>query len=133
MKKNDVIKGTLTAVGNDISSVEYLKDYVKNGIAYVTGGGDDTVTGTQYDDIMLGGLGNDTLNGGDGDDIIYGNDKIPSFEQFIAKHFNLDTETDDDVLNGGKEMIDYSETREMTPLTVAKAKIPSKAEKVTIR
>ena len=102
VEKNDVIKGTLTAVGNDISSVEYLKDYVKNGIAYVTGGGDDTVTGTQYDDIMLGGLGNDTLNGGDGDDIIYGNDKIPSFEQFHRETFNLDTETDDDVLNGGK-------------------------------
>ena len=116
-EKNDNLKGTVTQKGVDIDTPEEvsnafgepavvpkhpLKNYVENGIAYVTGGGDDTVTGTQYDDIMLGGLGNDILNGGDGDDIIYGNDKTPSFEQFHRETFNLDTETDDDVLNGGK-------------------------------
>ena len=36
----------------------------------LTAGGDDIVTATDLDDILIGGGGNDTLNGGGGDDSI---------------------------------------------------------------
>ncbi|WP_297990140.1 calcium-binding protein, partial [uncultured Campylobacter sp.] len=47
------------------------KDRLSNGIIYLLGGGADTATGTDKDDILIGGDGSDTLYGDKGDDIIF--------------------------------------------------------------
>ena len=56
----------------------HLADYVKHGIVYVTGDGNDSITGTQYNDILHGGKGDDILDGKEGYNIYYigGSDKI---------------------------------------------------------
>ena len=85
--ENDKLAGTVTNNGVDIDTADEssnafgqpavtpihpLKNYVKNGIVYVTGDGDDSIIGTDYADIMIGGDGDDTLNGGSGNDVLYG-------------------------------------------------------------
>ena len=82
--ENDKLVGTVTNNGVDIdtadessnafgqpavTSTHPLKNYVKNGIVYVTGDGSDTIIGTDYPDIMLGGYGNDYYYAGNGDEI----------------------------------------------------------------
>ncbi|HSC74691.1 MAG TPA: hypothetical protein VLB90_00455 [Pseudomonadales bacterium] len=49
-----------------------LGQYVKNGIIYVAGDGNDSIDATQNNDILLGGNGTDTLNGNAGNDILEG-------------------------------------------------------------
>lgn len=46
-------------------------DRLSNGIIYLLGGGADTATGTDKDDILIDGGGSDTLYGDKGDDIIF--------------------------------------------------------------
>ena len=60
--------------------LNHFKDHIKNGITYVGGAGSDSITGTDYDDILYGydkyGKGDDgatdTLIGGKGSDKLYG-------------------------------------------------------------
>ena len=43
------------------------------------GSGNDTVTGSQYNEELRGGAGNDTLNGGSGDDVLIGGEGSDMF------------------------------------------------------
>ena len=85
--KSDDISGTVTLTGVNIDQElvapskmgvpgaikkHILSPYVKNGIVYVAGGGDDRITGTNNNDLFLGGDGNDILIGKGGDDELYG-------------------------------------------------------------
>ena len=85
------------------SWIEKYQKYIKNGIVYVTGNGNDTVIGTDYDDRLLGGEDNDTLNGGEGDDYMEGGQGL---DTYIIK--GEDTVFDSDMQgkilfdNGGK-------------------------------
>ena len=92
---SDFFYNTTETLMNFFSSAEkYQKYIIKNGITYIAGGGKDTVTGTDYNDHLMGnadddilkgeagndylygGYGEDTLSGGTGDDVLYGaNDK----------------------------------------------------------
>ncbi|VEB25596.1 RTX toxin protein [Actinobacillus lignieresii] len=58
--KQDIID-SLTKIDNRLAS------YVKNGVVYVMGNGDDIVTGTEYEDIFHGGQGEDIYHAGEGD------------------------------------------------------------------
>jgi Ca2+-binding RTX toxin-like protein len=55
------------------------------------GAGDDSITGTQGDDVLFGGDGRDTLRGAFGDDVLFGG----------ADNDTLLGQTGDDVLDGG--------------------------------
>ncbi|ERH26852.1 type I secretion target GGXGXDXXX repeat-containing domain protein, partial [Aggregatibacter sp. oral taxon 458 str. W10330] len=68
---SSIIGGTSSA-SNFAKLDNPLSEYVKNGIAYVTGDGDDRITGTNNNDLFLGGDGNDILIGKGGDDELYG-------------------------------------------------------------
>ena len=46
--------------------------YLKNGIVYIAGNGNDTIVGTQYNDQLIGGNGIDSLDGGKGSDRLEG-------------------------------------------------------------
>jgi Ca2+-binding RTX toxin-like protein len=115
---NDNIVGTVTTEKVDISKDEFhvggiggsvfgfgldnnLFPYIKNGIAYITGEGNDTITGTSANDLFFGGVGNDTLlgglgydtyafNNGDGQDTIIDSDgkgKINIIGKLTLAHF----------------------------------------------
>ncbi|MDY6120158.1 MAG: hypothetical protein SPI03_02280, partial [Campylobacter sputorum] len=60
----------------------HYKQHIKNGITYIGGKGSDTITGTEFDDILYSNdkslkddNSSDTLQGGKGYDIYYANDK----------------------------------------------------------
>ncbi len=72
-----------------LSDHRYLGQYVKNGIIYVTGSGNDLVNATEWNDILLGNEGSDTLaanagddhlDGGAGDDILDGGEGLNTFD-----------------------------------------------------
>jgi Ca2+-binding RTX toxin-like protein len=74
---NDFLEGDLAnsdAIDFHLSSHRQLGQYVKNGITYVAGAGNDRVNATQYNDILLGGTGEDLLNGNAGNDYLEGGD-----------------------------------------------------------
>lgn len=73
--------------------LNHFKDHIKNGITYVGGAGSDSITGTDYDDILyghdkegkdddkaadtlIGGKGSDKLYGGKGDDTLIGSFRL---------------------------------------------------------
>ncbi len=126
----DMLSGTITGTDTDLSDDHYffdsevdsfmglgmevaswipsfnldnpLHEYVQNGIHYIAGGGNDSVTGTESADIIKGGAGDDKLNGVAGDDIIYGgagDDKLSGGDG----HDTFYGEEGNDVLNGGSE------------------------------
>jgi serralysin len=65
---NTALTGTS---GNDVFDFSGLT--AKTGLLYVYGnGGNDTLTGSAFDDDLRGGAGNDVLSGGDGNDSLYG-------------------------------------------------------------
>lgn len=74
---NDFLEGDLAndhAIDFHLSSHRQLGQYVKNGITYVAGAGNDRVIATEYNDILLGGTGEDALNGKAGNDYLEGGD-----------------------------------------------------------
>lgn len=129
-----LISTTPSIIGNSISSLVYIKagsavpetNYISpsityqvqdmnldfgvflhttsaNRLAYVMSG-DDTVTGTQYNDILFGGTGNDTINGGVGTDtVIYSgaraNFTITSLGASYIIKDNVSTEGVDTLVN----------------------------------
>lgn len=62
---------------------------------------DQTITGTAFNDQMMGKGGNDTINGGDGDDVIYGHDKPGGDQEGETGNDILNGEGGDDMLFGG--------------------------------
>ncbi len=48
-----------------------LSEYTDNGLVYVVGAGNDTVSGTGSNDVIFGGAGTDALFGEGGDDFIF--------------------------------------------------------------
>ncbi|MBI2995078.1 MAG: FG-GAP repeat protein, partial [Gammaproteobacteria bacterium] len=92
---DDVIIGAVSAdpdgarvVGE--SYVVFGRDF-RDEAAFTGTAGDDTHTGADTDEILLGGLGNDTLDGAGGNDVLTGG----------AGDDTLDGEADDDLLRGG--------------------------------
>ena len=66
---------------DDNHRIEYLefadgttKNLTEMGFTYTMSDSNDNVTGTTYNDILIGNGGNDTLSGNNGDDVLYGND-----------------------------------------------------------
>jgi Ca2+-binding RTX toxin-like protein len=77
---NDAINGTISRTGVDISAVNHpLAEWVKNGISYIGGAGNDTINGTGNNDKLLGGADNDTLTGGKGNDTLEGGSGIDTY------------------------------------------------------
>ncbi|MCF6273809.1 MAG: hypothetical protein L3J37_11590 [Rhodobacteraceae bacterium] len=71
----------------------YFSDYVKNGIIYITGGGDDYVQGTNFDDDFRTGTGQDIIEANAGDDWIDGGagaDVIDGGDGIDVLHFAKD-------------------------------------------
>jgi len=68
----DALNGTTSVTGVDVSSHEYLKDYILNGIRYITGDGADTIIATDGNDVLEGAAGGDSLSGLGGNDSLYG-------------------------------------------------------------
>lgn len=85
----DVLSGLITRTKVDLGAEEYnvggwrgsvldfgldnnFENFVKNGIAYLGGGGNDIITGTDKNDALYGGVGEDVLKGGSGEDKLYG-------------------------------------------------------------
>jgi hypothetical protein len=67
----------------------------------ITGGeGNDTITGLGGNDILDGNEGNDTISGGEGDDIITGSEGNDTLSGEGGNDF-VDGGNDDDVLSGG--------------------------------
>jgi Ca2+-binding RTX toxin-like protein len=62
------------------------------GVIINGGAGDDTITGSAFDDKIDGGAGEDTIHGGSGDDIVEGG---PGSDPHLSGHDG------DDVINGG--------------------------------
>ena len=77
--KNDInvsslgfFKGAGAKIVYDLENFNKYREYLKNGITYVGGDGDDTIEGTEYSDILKGNSDNDTLSGKGGDDQLEG-------------------------------------------------------------
>jgi Ca2+-binding RTX toxin-like protein len=69
----DELDGTISVTDVDISAINYpLSDWVKNGISYIGGAGNDRIYGTVYSDKLIGGADNDILAGRKGNDQLYG-------------------------------------------------------------
>ncbi|MHA6833211.1 calcium-binding protein [Ralstonia pseudosolanacearum] len=87
---DDAMGGFSTPGGTDLNQSEYqlgswffgkvlglglssnLYPYLRNGVAYVAGDGNDSLVGTGYSDALYGGDGDDTLTGGAGSDTLAG-------------------------------------------------------------
>jgi len=65
---NDGINGTITTSNVDLSEHHYLKEYLVNGVHYISGEGADTIVATDKNDILDGGIGSDLLMGEYGED-----------------------------------------------------------------
>jgi Ca2+-binding RTX toxin-like protein len=91
--------------GND--RVDFSNNDV--GVNYITGTGNNTVTGTAHNDYLTGlsgndsldgGLGNDTLTGGIGNDSLYGSNGNDHLSGGVGRD-TLDGGAGDDLLDGG--------------------------------
>lgn len=69
-QQDDVMDG-YGAKNEDLDSHRQLDEFSNNGIVYVGGLGSDTVKGTTYNDVLIGGQGKDHLQGGVGDDAYF--------------------------------------------------------------
>lgn len=58
------------------SIINHYKDSIGNGIVYVSGGGNDVISGTNNDDVIIAGDNDDILSGGNGKDILNGGNGI---------------------------------------------------------
>lgn len=72
----DVISLYTSRTGVNVSDPGYdlpnpLSAHTDDGLIYVAGAGDDTITGTGSDDVIFGGDGIDHLFGGGADDFIF--------------------------------------------------------------
>ncbi len=57
---------------NDNAGTEYIPSIYEDGITIVSSDGDDQLTGSDSDDVLIGGAGNNRILGKDGDDILDG-------------------------------------------------------------
>jgi Ca2+-binding RTX toxin-like protein len=66
-------------------------------------GGNDTITGTRFDDTINGGDGNDTLTGGVGNDVLNGDNGMDTLNGSAGddRLSGPDTDSAVDTLNGG--------------------------------
>ncbi len=72
----DVISLYTSRTGVNVSDPGYdlpnpLSEHTDDGLIYVAGAGNDTITGTSDEDVLFGGQGADKLFGGSGDDFIF--------------------------------------------------------------
>ena len=110
--KNDInvsslgfFKGAGAEIVYDLENFNKYREYLKNGITYVGGDGDDTIEGTEYSDILKGNSDNDTLSGKGGDDQLEGGSGSDTY--YIEGH---DTVFDADSMGKlffGKDKAEY--------------------------
>lgn len=72
----DVISLYTSRTGVNVSDPGYdlpnpLSEHTDDGLIYVAGAGNDTITGTSDEDVLFGGQGADKLFGGSGDDFFF--------------------------------------------------------------
>ena len=92
--------GTLSANVYDFSGLASLA-----GLAFVDGGGgNDTITGSRFADVLRGGAGNDRITGGRGGDLLTGGSGYDSF--VFAAGFGRDVVTD---FSAGAGVVDIIE------------------------
>lgn len=73
---------------------------ITNGYVVLTHGGNDIITGSNFDDSLFAGAGDDNVNGGEGNDRIYGgsgNDTLVGY----AGNDDIYGNHGDDLINGG--------------------------------
>ncbi|MHA6909600.1 calcium-binding protein [Ralstonia pseudosolanacearum] len=108
----DSIEGFVTPSGVDLNKDKYNLDgwflggvldlgldsnlyaYLQNGVAYVAGGGNDQIVGTDRNDALYGVDGDDTLTGGAGNDTLVGGKGFDSY--VIDAQSGSDTMIDED-------------------------------------
>ena len=69
---SDSIDGAISLSGRNVASDVRLVNYVKNGLVYIGGAGNDSISGTEQSDIIYGNNGQDILRGASSDDTLYG-------------------------------------------------------------
>lgn len=69
----DIEKLQVSGIGGD-DTIVAIGNFNVNQLRLDGGDGNDTLTGSESDDLLLGGLGNDTLNGEGGEDELHGGD-----------------------------------------------------------
>jgi ELWxxDGT repeat protein len=70
------------------------------GVTVFAQGGNDTVTGSNFDDFLWGGVGNDTLAGGGGNDLLFGDLGADSFSGG-AGNDTIYADSTDTLISGG--------------------------------
>lgn len=95
---NDVITGATSRTGVDISAFTHpLSNWVKNGISYFGGAGNDIINGTGYNDKIFGGDDNDTLVGNKGNDYLEGGQGFDYYIYNSGDGFDAIVDTDGSV------------------------------------
>ena len=84
-----------------IQSYSYLSSFISNGVVILEDGGNDVLTGSNYDDKLLGGAGDDGLYGGLGNDNLYGGDGDDSALEGEWGDDEIYGELGNDKLDGG--------------------------------
>jgi hypothetical protein len=64
----------LSVTGVNLATQRYLASFVKNGISYVSGAGEDVLHGGAKNDNLYGGADNDSFFGNSGNDLFHGGD-----------------------------------------------------------
>ncbi|WP_167383018.1 calcium-binding protein [Pasteurella oralis] len=119
--QDDKLDGATTLTGVELDLESYIEmnqdgpiryhrlmNYVKNGITYVTGKGNDEIKGTKYNDIFYAGEGSDLLEGGEGHDIYYvtnGDIIIDSDGNGEIRFQNKDNKYPEEVKNEDNEVV----------------------------
>lgn len=70
------------------------------GVEVYSGGGDDAITGSGFNDFLFSGVGDDTVNGGGGDDVILGDSGADSLSG-EAGNDSIYVDAMDTLFNGG--------------------------------
>ncbi|WP_230409287.1 calcium-binding protein [Zooshikella harenae] len=70
--ENDVINAQTTVEDIELDEQRFLGEFADNGIYYISGKGNDTIAGSENDDVLDTGIGDDVLDGQRGDDVLIG-------------------------------------------------------------
>ncbi|WP_282600499.1 calcium-binding protein [Ralstonia pseudosolanacearum] len=146
----DSIEGFVTPGGVDLNKDKYNLDgwllgevldlglnsnvyaYLQNGVAYVAGGGDDKIVGTDRNDALYGGDGDDTLTGGAGNDTLVGGKGFDSY--VIDAQSGSDTMIDEDgsgrIVFGGLQLTGVGRLQAQTASSVTWSETLSSGQQV---
>ncbi|KAF4513784.1 UNVERIFIED_CONTAM: hypothetical protein B566_EDAN011705 [Ephemera danica] len=111
---SDSISGTTSLSGRDIDSDARLGSYARNGVTYIAGKGNDSITGTTQSDMLYGNDDNDVLTGGKGNDHLQGGKGNDTYRFTAGDGVDVirdedgqgSIEVDGQTLTGGKKVAD---------------------------